>query len=127
MRGPRGVAPRGLLHFGGGSSAAEDAGLDAVGVAEARGLDAHATEEGEVEAQTLVLDLLAYDTVRTLKGLLATHLVQLMNARRRKKLAWCGPEGFELLVFPGKKMVEDSQTLGDLQLAPAGVVHFARK
>ncbi len=67
----------------------------------------------------LLLELVAYDTVRTLRGVLANHLRQRGQHRGAAGTALA----VEVFAAGGARLDDDSAALGDLGLVPTGVVH----
>ena len=74
-----------------------------------------------VGESAFLVELVGYDTVRTLKGILANHLLRVGDSRSAEV------GGFAVYApFPRQRLDRDeSATLGDLGLVPNGVLHLA--
>ena len=69
-------------------------------------------------SDTLLLELVDYDTVKTLRGVIRNHLLSTAASKSPKEIQ------FDMFSsFPRRKLDDDSLTLNDLSLAPNGVVH----
>ena len=91
-----------------------------------------------IDDAPFLLELVSYDTVKTLRGVLANVLKAQQLEKQRRKSTYKSQQtevvdvtkepSFTLYFgLPKQKLTDDSLTLGDLGLAPNGVLHVSKR
>ena len=74
-----------------------------------------------------LMELVTYDTVKTVRSLLANVLKSEYIKQNRSSMSMPNPDHFKLYVgFPRRLLNDDSKSLGDLGFWPNGVLHLVR-
>ncbi len=76
-------------------------------------------QQQQQQQQQLLLELVPYDTVRTLRGVLANHFRQ----QRQQREQCHSTTAVQLFAPGGGRLEDDSAALAEVGLAPNGVVH----